>query len=136
MQLACSALAPLSNKFSYKPGSFSSLCNPYSTLQLKVLSLYIHSQPAPSCPHSLPPWLRSSLLTQLPISAPPTGLGECFFNSLVFRVPCSLLFWQFWLFIVLKLVIILLLVLQEVKCFYVQLHLGWNPCSRDYNIYI
>ena len=32
--------------------------------------------------------------------------------SLVVRLPCSLIFWQFWLFIVLKFVVALLLVVQ------------------------
>ena len=37
----------------------------------------------------------------LPISASPTGLNGCFFfNSLVVRLPYSLIFWQFWLFFV------------------------------------
>ena len=55
----------------------------------------------PSCPS--PP--------QLPISAPPTCLGEYFFfNSLVVRLPYSLIFWKFWLFFVFKFVVVLLLV--------------------------
>ena len=40
------------------------------------------------------------------ISTPPTGLDECvFFNSLVVRLPHSLIFWQFWLFFVFKLLL-------------------------------
>ena len=51
------------------------------------------------------PWVLSA---QLPVSAPPTGLDECFFfNSLVVRVPYSLIFWQFWLFFVFKFVVLL-----------------------------
>ena len=51
------------------------------------------------------------LSTQLPISAPPTSLDECFFfNSLVVGLPYSLIFWQFWLFFVFKFVVVLLLV--------------------------
>ena len=35
----------------------------------------------------------------LPVSGPPTNLNECFlFNSLVVRLPHSLIFWQFWVF--------------------------------------
>ena len=56
------------------------------------------------------PALPRVLSARLPISAPPTGLDECFFNSLVVGDPCSLNFWQFWLFIVFKLVVILRLV--------------------------
>ena len=36
-------------------------------------------------------------------------LVDFFFNSLVVRVPCSLIFWHFWLFIDFRLVVILLL---------------------------
>ena len=39
-------------------------------------------------------------------------LVDFFFNSLVVRVPCSLIFWHFWLFIDFGLVVILLLVVQ------------------------
>ena len=31
----------------------------------------------------------------LPVSTPPTSLDECFFNSLIVGVPCSLISWQF-----------------------------------------
>ena len=51
------------------------------------------------------------------LSTPPAGLDECFFNSLVVRVPCSLIFWHFWLFIVFKLVVIILLVVQGNEAF-------------------
>ena len=39
-------------------------------------------------------------------------LFDFFFNSLVVRAPCSLIFWHFWLFIDFGLVVILLLVVQ------------------------
>ena len=56
------------------------------------------------CPESSMPWL--------PISAPPTGIDECFFfNSLVVKLPYSLIFCQFWLFFVFKFVVVLLLVM-------------------------
>ena len=42
--------------------------------------------------------LPSFLFDWLPFSLSSTGLDECFFNSLVVRVPCSLIFWPFWLF--------------------------------------
>ena len=62
--------------------------------------------------HLLP--CQKSSLPQLPISTlMPTGLDECFFfNSLVFRLPYSSIFWQFWLFFVFKFVVVLLLVLR------------------------
>ena len=45
------------------------------------------------------------------VSAPPTGLDECFFfYSLVVGLPYSLIFWQSWLFFVFKFVVVLLLV--------------------------
>ena len=50
-----------------------------------------------------PPRCRESSLPWLPISAPPTGLGECFFFiSLVVGLPYSLIFCQFWLFLFLN----------------------------------
>ena len=53
------------------------------------------------------------LCQPLPISAPPTGLDECFFfNSLVVRLPYSLIFCQFWLYFVFKFVVVLLLVVR------------------------
>ena len=62
-----------------------------------------------------PPHLRV-LCTQLPISAPPAGLGECFFfNSLVVGLPYSSIFWKFWAFFVLRLLVILLVVVQGGK---------------------
>ena len=46
------------------------------------------------------------------------SLDECFFfNCSVARLPCSLIFWQFWLFSVFRLVVILLLVLQGHEVF-------------------
>ena len=55
--------------------------------------------------------LPESSLPQLSISAPSTGLDECFlFISLVVRLPYSSIFWYFWLFFVFKLVVILLFV--------------------------
>ena len=58
------------------------------------LPLLCVSQPPPCCKSSPP---------QLPVSAPPTGLHECFFFiSLVVGLPCSSLFCQFWLFLFLN----------------------------------
>ena len=62
-------------------------------------SLLTLGQP-PCCWSSPPAWL--------PISTPPTSMDECFFNSLVVRVPHN--FWHSWLFIVFKFVIVLLVV--------------------------
>ena len=80
------------------------------------LPVYLHMnveppslQDATSPVRQLLPRCESS--TQLPISVPPTSLGECvFFNSLVVRLPYSSIFCQFWLFFVFKFVVVLLLV--------------------------
>ena len=75
-------------------------------------------QPLPCC-ESSPPWL--------PVSAPPTGLDECFFFiSLVVRLPCSLIFCQFCLFFVFKLLLSFWLCKEE-QCVYLLLHLGQKP---------
>ena len=59
--------------------------------------------PAATLPGVLSAWLR--------FSAPPTGLRECFFlNSLVVGLPYSLIFCEFWLFFVLKFIVLLLAV--------------------------
>ena len=70
--------------------------------------------PASSCP------------PRLPISAPPTGLDECFFFiSLVVGLPCGSIFCQFWLFFYFKLLSFFWLC-EEVQCVYLCLHLGFN----------
>ena len=81
------------------------------------LPVYLHVNVGLPGPHSVtsqgppPASVPRVLSTQLPISAPPTGLDECFFfNSLVFRLPYSSIFCQFWLFFVFKFVVVLLLV--------------------------
>ena len=65
------------------------------------------AHPTPQSATSLGPpaaTLPRILSAQLPVSAPPIGLDECFlFNSLVVRLPYSLIFCQFWLFFVFKL---------------------------------
>ena len=61
----------------------------------------------------------------LPISAPPTGLDECFlFISLVVGLPHSLIFCQFWLFFVFKLLLSFFWLCEEAQCVYLRLHLG------------
>ena len=70
--------------------------------------LLLHQPPPhpPSLVHQPPPCCTRPL-PQLPVSAPPTGLDECFLNSLVVRLPYSLIFCQFWLFFVFKFVLLL-----------------------------
>ena len=65
------------------------------------------------------------LSARLPISAPPTGLDECFFfTSLVVGLPYSLIFCQFWLFLVFKLLLSFFWLCKEAQCVYLCLHLG------------
>ena len=56
------------------------------------------------------PVIQPCLVRPAPVSNPPTSLDECFFNSLVVGLLCSLIFQKFWLVFVFKLVVILLLV--------------------------
>ena len=60
------------------------------------------------------------------LSAPPTGLDECFFFiCLVVGLPYSSIFCQFWLFFVFKLSFSWLC--EEEQCVYLPLHLGRKP---------
>ena len=82
---------------------------------------WVH-QPLPCCKSSLP---------QLPVSAPPTSLHECFFfNSLVVRLPYSLIFWLFFVF---KLFLSFFWLCEEAQCVYLHLHLGRKPCPGFFN---
>ena len=72
-----------------------------------------------------PPPCWESSLPRLPVSTPPTGLDECFFLiSLVVRLPYSLIFCQFWLFFVFKLLLSFVWLCKEAQCLYLRLHLG------------
>ena len=83
--------------------------------------------PAPQSATSLGPpaaALPHLLSAPLPVSAPPTGLDECFFFiSLVVRLPYSSIFCQFWLSFVFKLLLSFWLCM-EAQCVYLCLHLG------------
>ena len=80
--------------------------------------------PPPHWVHQQPPCLQSSP-PLLPVTAPPTGLDECFFFiSLVVRLPCSSIFCQFWLFFVLKLLLFFFWLCEEAQFVYLCLHLG------------
>ena len=134
----------LSNGLSCEAGSFSRCLNPRGVFSQRFQALFSHWNPGLcicltpqlSLPVYLymnvgppvlqpPPHLRV-LCTQLPISAPPAGLGECFFfNSLVVGRPYSSIFCQFWLFLFLNL---LSFWLCEAQCVYLHLHLGHKSC--------
>ena len=67
----------------------------------------------------------ASSLLQLPISAPPTSLNECFlFNSLVVRLHTVGFSGSSGYFLFLKLLLSLFWLHQEAKCIYLRLHLG------------
>ena len=90
------------------------------------LPVYLHANVGPPTRQLVlqPPPCRLSSLPQLPISAPPTSVNECFFfNSLVVGLPCSLVFWQFWLFLFLNLLLSFFCLCEEAKCLYLHLHL-------------
>ena len=139
MQLSCSALAPLYDELSCETGDFSHLGNPHCSPQSALSLSFLFNQPCPHSPPpclGLSQPALSSLcsmvgcLTAVPFSqpylqGPPPHCGsllpparltprvdliDCLFNSLVVAVPCSLVFWHFWLFIDFRLVVILLLV--------------------------
>ena len=70
-------------------------------------------------------YLPQVLSAWLPVSAPPIGLGECFFFiSLVVGLPYSWIFCQFWLFFVFKLLLSFFWLCEEAQCVYLHLHLG------------
>ena len=130
----------LSSELSCEAGSFSRSCNPHRCFPSEALRLYLparmlgcticlapqlfllvyrHKNVGPPGPPAATspalvlwplPCCESSAL-RLPISAPPTGLDECFFfNSLFVGLPYSLIFWRFWLFFVFAFVVVLRLV--------------------------
>ena len=83
-------------------------CEVCLTLQL-LLPVYPHTNVGP--PSTPAATLPQVLFARLPITTPPTGLDECFFlNSLGVGLPYNQIFWQFWLFIVFKFVVLLLVV--------------------------
>ena len=62
------------------------------------------------------------------LSAPPTGLNECFFFiSFVLGLPYSSIFCQFWLFFVCKLLLSSFWLCEEAQDVYLHLHLGRKP---------
>ena len=81
--------------------------------------------------------LPQVLSAQLPISAPPTSLDECFFfNSLVVGLPYSLIFCQFLLFFVFKLLLSFIQLCEEAQCVYLHLHLGQKTVTVLNRLYL
>ena len=73
---------------SWNPGLHGLSHSPVVPPGLSACNVGPPSLPAPSC--------HESSLLQLPVSVPPALLDECFFNSLVVRLPYSSIFWHFW----------------------------------------
>ena len=100
-----------------------------ASLPAATLSTLLYNPPPPwVC--QLPPCSESSL-PRLPVSIPPSGLDECFFFiSLVVGLPYSLIFCQFWLFFVFKLLLSFFWLCEEAQCVYLCLHLGWKSFQK------
>ena len=78
----------------------------------------LHNSP-PRWVRQPPPRRRESSLPRLPVSIPPTGLGECFFFiSLLVGLPYSSIFCQFLLFFVFKLLLSFFWLCKEAQCVY------------------
>ena len=84
---------------------------------LPLLLVFLGANVGPQHPPAAS--LLQVLSSRLPVSAPPTGLGECFFFiSLVVGLPYSLIFCQFWLFFVFKLLLSFFSLCEEAWCVY------------------
>ena len=131
-----------SHELSCKSGSFSCCLNPHRFFSVRGFeALFPHAGTlgcavclAPQLfllvyPHVGPPAPPATALLSPPasampqvlstwqlVSASPTGLDECFFNSLVVRLPYSSIFCQFWLLLVFKFVVVLLVVRGGTVC--------------------
>ena len=103
--------SPLSNEPLCETGSFSHHSNPCCRPQSALSLSFLFSQPCPQVPSSHCGFSLSTCLTSLVV------LVDCSFNSLVVRVPHSLIFWHFWLFMDFRLVVIVLLVVRGSEVF-------------------
>ena len=143
----------LSNEFSCEAWSFSCHCNPHRCFQSEVLRLYFPALKlwvvrsvslwlfppgecgtAQSASHHLARSTSHSLVSSwLPVSAPPTGLDECFsFISLVVRLPYSSIFCHFSLFLFFNLLLFFFWLCEEAQCVYLSLHLGWKLTFKSF----
>ena len=102
-QLLCSS-PTFQQTLSCETGSFSCRGNPCSLL--RALSLYFPVQPAPPRPPSPPPRMHPLCsAARLSPSCPPTGLDECFFNSVVVKRSRECDFLMLLVFIVFRLAV-------------------------------
>ena len=105
VRLACSSLAHFPTNSHVRLGASLTLATPpQSTVNSE--SQFCH-QPALPTWSAASPWVLTGLVV----------LVDFFFDCLVVRVPCSLIFWHLWLFIDVRLVVILFLVVQGSKGF-------------------
>ena len=83
---------------------------------------------SPTIHHVSGSWRQWSPPPQLPVSTPPTSLDKWFFFiSLVVGLLCSLIFCQFWLIFVFKLLLSFFWLCEEAQCVYLHLlHLGFS----------
>ena len=104
-------LRGLFHRSAVPPGLSMRECGAAGSTSTTLWSLLDAGWPAPlHSPQSAtllgPPAAALRRVLWLPISAPPNGLDECFFFiSLVVGLPYSLIFCQFWLFFVFKLLL-------------------------------
>ena len=108
----------LSSGLLCETGSFSHCGNPYHSPH----QLWVSVSPSASRPSQSTAWPQffsagPAHMALLPVLTSLVVLADFFFNSLVVRVPCSLIFWLLWLFIDFRLVVILLLVVRGSKGF-------------------
>ena len=140
----------LSNELSCEAGSFSHPLNPHRFFQSEVLRLYflalepwvLQSVSLLSCssrfirtlmwdyPVFQPLPCHVSSLPWLPVSAPPTCLDECFFNSLVVRLPYSSISVSSGCSLFLNLLLCFFWLCDRVQYIYLCLHLGWKFCCH------
>ena len=133
----------LSNELSCEAGSFLLLLpQPPQVFSISGLRLYFPTElelwDVQSAPQSTSCCLAGQLQLCLlcstiscwvcqPLPTPPTGVDECFsFVSLVVGLSYSLIFCQFWLFFVFKLLWPFFWLCKEAQCVYLCLHLGWK----------
>ena len=101
------------------PAPFSATLSPalsvYLCTNVGPQGLLVIRLPALFVPHSAslgPAMVMGVLSVPVPVSTPPTGLDVCFFFYLLgVRLPCRLIFCQFWL-------------CEEAQCVYLRRHLG------------
>ena len=112
--------SPLSNELSNSLSPTTAIAIVHSQLRVSVshsANCWLGTPPRHSQPHPHGPLPHLGSKNSLWVLTGLVVLVDCFFNSLVVRVPSSLIFWHFWLFIDFRLVVILLLVVPGSEVF-------------------